>query len=163
MAGGMGSVKCVVMAMALLASGCEPPPPELPTEPRAMGPSGQQGPGVSTECPLPAGSYSAAFRLVGTEGSCGDAKAESYDPLAFDAEGRFLSPVGDSLARCETLQVGCLLAVRCTSHAFSSRAALDAELTPDAARFTGLATVTGSYAGCREVRYSVDAVRLPAK
>jgi hypothetical protein len=62
------------------------------------------------------GKFAATFTLLETEGTCEGAKGESHDPLEFDGEGRFVSPVGN-LATCATRQDDCQLTVRCASPA----------------------------------------------
>jgi hypothetical protein len=132
-----------------LAIACGPPAHELPELMHAP---------EDPQCPPLTGTYRATFTLQGSEGTCDSAKQESHDPMEFDAEGRFVSPVKDVID-CETLQVGCQLAIRCTSSALKSRAALDGMVEPSGDAFSGFSVVEGTYRGCKQVTYAVKAVR----
>lgn len=140
----------VAVSLGFASGACAPPEPELPE--LKEDPSAPQ-------CAAASGAYKATFMLRETEGDCGAAKQESHDPLTFDDEGRFLSPA-DGLVDCKTAQVGCQLAVRCTTTVMeSAKAALDANVSADGQMLEGSATVEGSYKGCKRVVYDVFAVR----
>lgn len=143
-------LRCAVLAVCLSAMGCgsEPPEePELVVEDQSL------------QCAPAAGDFKATFTLRETEGDCDGAKAESHDPMAFDADGKFLSPA-DGLIECRTAQAGCQLAVRCNSPAMTdAKATLNAQVSADGREFTGVGIVEGSYKGCRRVVYDVHAYK----
>jgi hypothetical protein len=127
---------------AVVAVGCgsapqEPPPPE-------------------SRCPRISGKFTATTTLMETQGSCGDAKATSVDPMEFDAQG-FVSPVGD-LAECATHQADCTLAVVCTTGLINARLEFSGTLSTDGRELHGTAVFAGSFRGCSRVVYALRAV-----
>lgn len=144
------SLSSILPVFVALAS-CGPPeePLTLPQPEEA----------VQSSCAQPNGEYDAVFSLIEAEGSCGRAKQESHDPIAFDAKGKFVPPVPE-LISCQTEQRGCAVTVRCEMGSLlKARALLEATLSEDATRLKGTSIVEGTYEGCSRVVYAVDAVR----
>jgi len=114
-------------------------------------------------CAAPSGEYLARFSLLESEGTCEDAKQDSWDPMKFDAEGKYLSPA-PGLIDCETAQIGCQLAVRCTTPLSATAGALlQAELSADGATISGESRVVLGYKGCDVVVYRVTAKWNPSE
>lgn len=109
-------------------------------------------------CGLARGTYVSHSTLVSSERSCPRAKAVTTDRLVFDGDGVFLSPA-EGLIGCNTEQQGCDLLVDCTATLIGFHAQFRGVLEADSEALTGVATVTGYYAGCGAVVYDMEAAR----
>lgn len=111
-------------------------------------------------CAIATGQYLSDSWLVSSEGACDRAKAHSFDRIAFDASGAFVSPAG-ALLPCTTRQRGCALSIACDGVVISARVRFDGSLSEDAQALAGEATLSGLYDGCRSAVYDVSAERQP--
>lgn len=123
--------------------------------------SGCRGPAfvrTGVGCAVATGPYLSDASLVSTEGTCARAKAHSFDHIAFDSQGAFVSPA-DALLSCSTSQQGCALTIACSGVLILARVRFEGALSEDAQALSGVATVSGVYEGCRSAVYDVDAER----
>lgn len=119
---------------------------------------GAAPPAPVVSCPLVTGAFTTYATLEATEGSCPLAKETSKDSISFDKKGAFVSPL-EGLVWCTTVQEDCELHVRCTTSLVRAKGEFDGRLAVDGDGLHGLAVLSGSYQGCFEVRYRVDAKR----
>jgi hypothetical protein len=114
------------------------------------------------QCPLIGGSFNATSTLESTDGSCGKAKAHSFDRYDFDSEGAFVSHL-DPLVNCRTDQEDCSISIRCTTNVIDAKADFEGTLSRDGSELIGTATFSGQYQGCSKVVYRVVALQPEAR
>jgi hypothetical protein len=107
------------------------------------------------QCPLITGTFKAHSTLESADGSCGQAKAKSFDSYTFDSKGAFVSPL-EGVVRCNTVQEDCAITIHCTTDVIHAKADFSGMLSEDGATLTGTATFSGSYQGCSKVTYRVE-------